>query len=348
MRGSAAIKYLLYGILAVFIIAGIKVSDIYHKAYGANIFTPGKRPYYIYIPTGAEIEDVYKLVYNAKLVKNKNTFEWVAERKNYEKHVHSGKYKIRNRMSNNDLINLLRAGIQEPVELVLNNVRTIEELAVKVAEQVEPDTAQILNLLRDNSFIEELGFNPYTIMGMFIPNTYECWWNISAKGFLERMKKEYDRFWNLERTYKAQRINLSPNEVVTLASIIENETGKTEEYRRIAGVYINRLKKGIKLQADPTVKYALGNFEIKRVLKKHTGIDSPYNTYKYYGLPPGPICMPSILAVDAVLDYEKHDYIYFCAKEDFSGYHNFARTLEQHNKNARSYQRALNRRKILN
>ncbi|MBN1414385.1 MAG: endolytic transglycosylase MltG [Bacteroidales bacterium] len=347
MRGSVIIKYILYGILVVFIIAGIKVSDIYHKAYGANIFTPDKKPYYIYIPTGSESEDVFSILYDAKLVKNRHTFEWVAERKNYSKHVHPGKYKIRNRMSNNELINILRAGLQEPVEVVINNIRTSEDLALKVAEQIEPDTAAILSLFRDDAFIEELGFNAYTIMGMFIPNTYECWWNLSATGFFERMKKEYDRFWNFERTYKAQRINLTTNEVITLASIIENETNKPEEYRRIAGVYINRLDKGIKLQADPTVKYALGDFSIQRVLKKHTGIESPYNTYKYYGLPPGPIGMPSIQAIDAVLDYEKNDYLYFCAKEDFSGYHNFARTLEQHNRNARSYQKALNRRRIL-
>jgi len=332
----------------VFIIAGFEASRVYHKAYGANIFTPDKKSYYLYIPTGAEIEDVFAMLYDANLVKNKNTFEWVSERKKYSKHVHPGKYKISNRMSNNDLVNMLRAGLQEPVELVMNNIRTLKELAIKVSGQIEPDTAEILSLLRDKAFIEELGFNPSTLMGMFIPNTYECWWNISAKSFLQRMKKEYDRFWNYERTYKAQRAGLTPGEVITLASIIVNETSKTDEYRRIAGVYINRLEKGIKLQADPTVKYALGNFDIQRVLKKHTTIDSPYNTYKYYGLPPGPICMPSIQAIDAVLEFEKHNYIYFCAKEDFSGYHNFARTLEQHNKNARLYQRALNRRKILN
>jgi UPF0755 protein len=280
-------------------------------------------------------------------VKNKTTFEWVADRKKYERHVNPGRYKIRNRMSNNDLVNMLRAGLQEPTSLVINNVRTPEDLAVKVAEQIEPDTAAIMNLFRDKAYIESLGFNGYTILGMFIPDTYECWWNISARGFFERMKKESNRFWNLERSYKADRIKLTPNEVITLASIIENETSKTEEFRRIAGVYLNRLDKGIKLQADPTVKFALGNFGIKRVLKKHTEIDSPYNTYRYYGLPPGPICMPSVRAIDAVLNYEKHDYIYFCAKEDFSGTHNFARTLEQHNRNARLYQKALNRQRIM-
>jgi len=347
MRGSSAIKFILYGILAVFIIAGIEVSNIYHKAYSANIFTPDKKARTILIPTGSSMEDVFKLLYDANLVKNRNTFEWVAGRKKYGKHVNPGRYRIRNRMSNNDLVNMLRAGLQEPVALVINGIRTAEDLAVKVAEQIEPDTAAIMSLFRDEAFIESLGFDHYTILGMFIPNTYECWWNISAKGFFERMKKEYERFWNLERNYKADRIRLTHNEVMTLASIIENETSKAEEFRRIAGVYMNRLNKGIKLQADPTVKFALGNFGIKRVLKKHTEIDSPYNTYKYYGLPPGPICMPSVRAIDAVLDYEKHDYLYFCAKEDFSGTHNFARTLEQHNRNARLYQKALNRQRIM-
>jgi len=347
MRGSSAIKYILYGILAVFIVAGIEVSSIYHKAYAANIFTPDKKAYTLYIPTGSTMDEVFRQLYDANLVKNKNSFEWVADRKNYEKHVNSGRYRIRNRMSNNDLINMLRAGLQEPVSLVINTIRTPEELALKVAEQIEPDTADILGLFRDKAYIESLGFNSYTILGMFIPDTYECWWNISAKGFFERMKKEYKRFWNLERSYKAERIKLTPNEVMTLASIIENETSKTEEFRRIAGVYMNRLNQGMKLQADPTLKFAVGDFTIKRVLKKHTEIESPYNTYKYYGLPPGPICMPSVLAIDAVLDYEKHDYIFFCAKDDFSGTHNFARTIKQHNKKARLYQKALNRERIM-
>jgi UPF0755 protein len=348
MRGSSVIKCILYAILVIFIMAGIKASDIYHKAYGANIFTPGKKPYYLQIPTGVELEDVYKLLYTAKLVKNKHSFEWVSERKNYSRHIHPGRYKIRNRMSNNELINMLRAGIQEPVNVVLNNTRTLEELATRVAEQIEPEAYEILDLVHNKSFVEELGFTEYTILGMFIPNTYELWWNTSAREFLERMNKEYNRFWNRGRNFKAKQVNLTPNEVMTLASILGFETNKAEEYRRIAGVYINRLNKGIKLQADPTVKYALGDFGIKRVLKKQTLVDSPYNTYMVYGLPPGPIGIPSILTIDAVLEYEKHDYLYFCAKEDFSGYHNFARTLEQHNKNARLYQRALNRRKILN
>jgi UPF0755 protein len=201
--------------------------------------------------------------------------------------------------------------------------------------------------MRDETYLEQYGFNRRTILGMFVPDTYEFWWNTSAEEFIGRMYREYDKFWNRARTSRAGEINFTPNEVITLASIIINETNKEDEYRRIAGVYINRLRQGIRLQADPTVKYALGDFERKRILKTDTWVDSPYNTYLHAGLPPGPIAIPVIKAIDAVLQYEKHDYIYFCAREDFSGYHNFARTLDQHNKNARSYQKALNRRNIL-
>jgi UPF0755 protein len=346
MRGSVIIKTILLGILIVFILAGIKVSTVYQKAFSPNIFTPGKKDFSLYIATGAAMEDVFDQLYKNKLVKNVNSLEWLAARKNYRKHIHPGHYRITHRMSNNELVNMLRAGLQEPVMVVLNNIRTLEELSGRVASQIEPDSAVILNLLHNKSHIEKLGFSEYSIIGMFLPNTYECWWNLTAQEFLDRMKKEYDRFWNRERIARANNLNLTPNEVITLASIVDEETNKSEEYRTIAGVYINRIRQGIKLQADPTVKFAAGDFTLKRVLKKHTQIDSPYNTYMHYGLPPGPIGMPSIRAIDAVLDYEKHNYIYFCAREDFSGYHNFARTLEQHNKNARLYQKALNQRNI--
>jgi UPF0755 protein len=201
--------------------------------------------------------------------------------------------------------------------------------------------------MNDNGYLQQYGFTKETILGMFVPNTYEFWWNTSADAFFERMNKEYKRFWNMERSGRANEMNFTKNEVITLASIIVNETNKEDEYRKIAGVYINRLNHGMRLQADPTVKFALGDFERKRILTKDTYIDSPYNTYMNDGLPPGPISIPSVKAIESVLKYERHDYLYFCAKEDFSGYHNFANTLDQHNKNARSYQKALNRRKIL-
>ena len=190
---------------------------------------------------------------------------------------------------------------------------------------------------------EKYGFKPEEMIGMFIPNTYEVWWNITPEGLTERMKKEYDNFWNEERVAKLARTRLTQKEVTTLASIICEETRMTDEMPTMAGVYINRLRRGMLLQADPTVKFAIGDFTIRRVLNRHLEVDSPYNTYKYAGLPPSPICMPSIKGIDAVLNYKESNYLYFCAKEDFSGYHNFARTLSEHNQNARRYANALNR-----
>ncbi|MEA3317340.1 MAG: endolytic transglycosylase MltG, partial [Bacteroidota bacterium] len=235
---------------------------------------------------------------------------------------------------------------QKPLKLVFNNIRNIENLAGRVAKKIEADSSAIVNLMHNNKFIEELGFNKYTYTCIFIPNTYEFWWNTSAKSFVLRMHKEYLKFWNTERKAKAKKLNLSKEEVITIASIVDEETYKNDEMPRIAGVYINRLRKRIPLQADPTIKFAVGDFSIKRVLTKHLKTESPYNTYKHYGLPPGPISIPSIAAIDAVLNYEHHKYLYFCAKDDFSGYHNFAKNLYEHNRNARAYRRALNKKRI--
>jgi UPF0755 protein len=347
MSSSKLIRYILYGIVLIIILSGIKIISVYKRVYSPNIQTPDRKPAYLYIPTGSTYQDVLDSIYGHKLVKNRKSFEWVVLKKNYATRVHPGRYRVEHNMSNSAFINMLRSGMQEPVKVVINNARTTDELVRRLATQIEPDASELIRLIRDEDYIGQYGFNKLTILGMFLPNTYEFWWNISAKAFFTRMHKEYDEFWNSERTRKAKSVNLDRNEIITLASILINETNKEAEYPRIAGVYINRLNKGIKLQADPTIKYALGDYERKRILKKDILVDSPFNTYLHYGLPPGPIALPSIRAIDAVLNYEKHDYLFFCAKEDFSGYHNFAKTLDQHNKNARSYQKALNRRKIL-
>lgn len=347
MNSRSLIRIIIYLIVVVLVIAGINAAAIYSKAYSTNIHTPGQKAVYIHIPTGSEYEDVLQIIYDQNLISNKKSFEWAAEKKKYASHIHPGRYRIRDNMSNNELINILRSGLQEPVNVTINNVRTLEELAQKISAQIETSADELLQLLTDSVYIREHGFDRQTVLGMFLPNTYEFWWNTSADGFFKRMNKEYDRFWNQERRGRAREINLTGNQVITLASIIVNETNKEDEYRRIAGVYINRLNQGMRLQADPTIKYALGDYARRRVLRRDTYIESPYNTYMHYGLPPGPIALPSVKAIDAVLDYERHSYVYFCAKEDFSGYHNFARTLEQHNKNARLYQKALNRRNIL-
>ncbi|MBN1158773.1 MAG: endolytic transglycosylase MltG [Bacteroidales bacterium] len=347
VNSRTLIQIIIYSILAVFIIAAIEIALVFRKVYVPNVQTSGGEPYILYIPSGSSYDDVLELLYTGDLIKNRDDFEWVAEKKDYRAHVHSGRYVIRHNISNNALINMLRSGLQEPVQVVINSARTIQELSEKISQQIEPDADTLIYLLQNEQFIQEYGFDRYTILGMFVPNTYEIWWNTSAEGFVDRMYREYDRFWTRERVGKAADMGLTPNQVITMASIIIKETTKEDEYSRIAGLYVNRLSKGIKLQADPTVIYSIGNFERQRVLTMDTQVDSPYNTYLYYGLPPGPIAIPSVSSIDAVLDYEKHDYIYFCARDDFSGYHVFSRTLEQHNRNARLYQRALNQRNIL-
>ena len=222
----------------------------------------------------------------------------------------------------------------------------LDEFAGKAHEELNTSKEELLTLLKDADVLADLGFDTTTIMAMFIPNTYQIYWNTPALDLLKRMKKEYHRFWNEDRMAKASAIGLSPEQVITLASIIEEETVKPEEYPVIAGVYINRLNRGIKLDACPTLKFVLGDFTISRILDRYLKINSPYNTYMYAGLPPGPIRMASIKVIDSVLNYQKHDYLYFCAKSDFSGYHNFSKTLRQHNIYAREYHQELNKRKI--
>jgi UPF0755 protein len=271
----------------------------------------------------------------------------MAVKMNYPNHIKAGKYMLRDGMSNRELIHMLRSGKQVPVKVIFHNVRFKKDLASEISNQIEADSISLLELLNNKTYLNNYDLNPQTVMSIFIPNTYQFYWNTSSEEFFERMLKEYKHFWNESRTQKSEQIGLSPKRVSILASIVEEETQKNDEKRTIAGVYINRLNKGMLLQADPTVRFALGNFLIKRILNKYKEIDSPYNTYKYLDLPPGPICIPSISSLDAVLNYQHTDYLYFCAKEDFSGYHNFARTLEQHNRNAQRYQQALNRAGIL-
>ena len=249
-------------------------------------------------------------------------------------------------MSNLDLVRRLRSGHQEAIRLTFIGVRSREELAKRMDEELMLNGDTLLRLMNDSVWCASMGFNRQTIVAMFIPNTYEVYWNVSPERFMARMKREYKAFWNASRQEKAQAAGLSPVEVSVLASIVEEESAAVDEYPVIAGLYLNRLKAGIPLQADPTVKFAVGDFSLRRILDKHLEVDSPYNTYKYASLPPGPIRIPSIQALEAVLNYTKHRYLYMCAKEDFSGRHNFAVTLAEHNRNAARYRSELNRRKI--
>lgn len=345
-KGKA--KALLIILLVVIILGSAGGYTIYHLLYKPNVWIENQSEKAIYIPTGSSFSDVKNILYSQGMIIHRNSFEWVAEKKKYDRLVKPGKYVIRNEMNNNDIINLLRSGVQTPVNLIFNNVRDTDHLASIVARQIEADEASIKNLLADSTFLSRFDLSVSSASMIFIPNTYEFFWNTGAEDFIKRMIREYKRFWNESRIAKCNKTGLSREEVIILASIIEKETVKDDEKPTIAGVYINRLERGWLLQADPTVVYATGDFSINRVLNYHKEIDSPYNTYKYGGLPPGPICIPSIASIDAVLNYEKHDYLYFCAREDFSGYHNFSESYRQHLKNARKYQQALNERRIMN
>ena len=244
------------------------------------------------------------------------------------------------------MVNILRSGSQTPISLTFNNTRTLEEFAGKIGRQIEADSLSILSFLKDEANIKPFGFKYETIIGLFIPNSYQVYWNLNPKTFTDRMYKEYVKFWNVDRMKKAAELNLTPIEVSTIASIVDEETIKDDEKPRVAGVYVNRLRRGIKLDADPTLKFAWGDFSMRRVLNKHKGIKSPYNTYKYAGVPPGPIRQASITGINSVLNCEKHKYLYFCASPKFNGYHVFARSLREQNKNAQKYQRALNLQRI--
>jgi len=339
-------RSIIFILLLLIIIALAIGYFVYQIISEPNVWTKGETEISIYIPTGSNFDDVKTILYKDGLIIHRNNFVWWAQKKKYPENIKAGKYLILNGMSNNELINHLRSGEQEPVKVIFNNMRDIEQLAARVSEQLELDSASIINLLNDSIYISNLGFNKYTISSLFIPNTYEFFWNVSVENFMKRMTHEYENFWNDERKAKAAKLNMTKMQVVILASIIDKETQKNDEKPIIAGVYINRIKRNWLLQADPTLIFALNDFGVKRVLNIHKEIDSPYNTYKYPGLPPGPICIPSISSIDAVLNYQEHDYLFFCAKEDLSGYHNFARNNSEHSRNAENYQRALDKLRI--
>jgi UPF0755 protein len=343
-KGGWLAKVIVIG----FLLAGVIGYIGYRKFYKPNVhIEQQENQKYLYIHTGATFEQVLSMLDECNCICDIESFEWMALKMNYPGHVRAGKYRLKNGMSNRELLVMLRSGEQEPVKVVFHNIRFKRDLASVISRQIEADSTSILRLLNNDNFLSKYGFSPQNAIAMLIPNTYELYWNTSAEEFLERMYKEYKRFWNEKHIQKAKNIELSPMEIAILASIVEEETQKNDEKRIIAGVYINRLKQNMLLQADPTVKFAYGDFSIKRVLNKYKETDSPYNTYKYLGLPPGPICIPSTSTLEAVLNYQKHEYVYFCAREDFSGYHNFARTIEQHNRNAQKYQKALTRAGIM-
>ncbi|MBN1986126.1 MAG: endolytic transglycosylase MltG [Prolixibacteraceae bacterium] len=335
-------KFIIIFFSIAFIVAGIRAYQLYRYVFEENV----KNEYILIIPENANYAQVTDSLTANEVLVNLKAFKWVAKKKNYPVAVKPGRYHFEKGMNSNQIVNMLRGGLQEPVEVTFNNVHFKEDLAGKVSKYIQADSLSLLNLFYNEEKIKEYGFTPETFRAMFIPNTYEFYWTTTAEEFADRMKTEYERFWNEERRAKAAELNLTPAEVTTLASIVQSETAKKEELPVVAGLYINRLKRGQLLQADPTVKYAVGDFSLKRILNSHLEIESPYNTYKYVGLPPGPINFPEIASVDAVLNHQKHNYIYMCAKPDFSGYHNFASNLTDHNRNAAAYRAALNANKI--
>jgi UPF0755 protein len=330
----------IIGIVSVVIAAGLIVYGyiLYRQIFAGNTKFQEKE-LYVKIPTDATFDDVKNIM--ETYVEDMERFEKVADKKSYPTNIKAGRFLLKKGMNSNELINSLRQNV--PVQLAFNNQERMEDFAGRVASQLEPDSLKLLSAFTDENFLKENGFDQTNALCMYIPNSYEFFWNISAEKFRERMAKEYRKFWNADRKAKAEKLGLTPIQVYILASIVHKETVKTDERPRVAGVYLNRLNQGIKLEADPTVIYAMKKHEndfslvVKRVLNKDLQTNSAYNTYMYEGLPPGPIAMPDISAIDAVLNPEHHNYIYFCASVTNFGYHEFAVTATQHEANRQKY-----------
>lgn len=334
------------GILSIFLlVATFVVFQGYQIIYKPN-FLIGQSSKLLFISPGTSFAKLQDQLYQGNYIRDTTTFRWVARLFHYDKKILPGAYKLQPGMRNWQVIKLLRAGIQEPVRIVLHAVNTPEELAEKLTQKLEMKPASFQKLLNDAPFIEPYGFTTDNILTMFIPNTYYVYWTISPQELFKRLYKEYQQFWNKERLSKAQQLGLSPQQVFILASIVEKETNQPLEASLIAGVYVNRLKRGMKLQACPTLLYIAKNPSPKRALLAHIRIDSPYNTYRYKGLPPGPITIPAIATIDTVLNYQQHDYLYFVAKEDASGTHYFAKNFQQHKLNAQKYRKMRNKKTI--
>jgi len=331
-------------LLVLLTIGFISGYSVWKTIYANNVTISGDSVSYLFVKTGSDYNALLENISRSGLLKNSKTFKWVAGKKNLEAHVNPGRYEIKPGMSNNQIVDLLRSGKQKPLNVTFNNIRTTSQLASVIGRQIEADSLSLIRLLKNQDFTKKYGFNSETIRCMFIPNTYQFFWNTSAEDFYDRMNREYKTFWNETRRKKAEKQRLTPSDVSILASIVEKETNKNDEKPRVAGVYLNRLHDNWLLQADPTLVYASGDFELRRVLNIHKEIESPYNTYKYVGLPPGPICIPSINSIESVLNAENHDYYFFVARPDDSGYHNFSKSLRQHNEFVNQYRRKQNQR----
>jgi UPF0755 protein len=320
----------------------------YKNVFKSNVHLNGKKFTYIYIPTGAKFDDVLDELYSQNIIDDHESFEWMAKEMDLPENVNPGKYRIGADMSNRSIVKMIVSGKQEKVKLFFNSqIRTKEQFMAYVTEKLEISLGDLEDYCSNEEVLgEKYGLNSENMMCLIVPETYEINWTTHIDDFFALVKKSYDDVWTKERKNKAKSIGYSVPEVITLGSIVQSESAIKSEQQKIAGVYINRLKKDMKLQADPTIVFANQNFDVQRVLSADKDIDSPYNTYMYKGLPPGPICLVTTGAIDAVLNYSKHDYIFFCAKCDFSGYSKFTSDYSEHQKNAKEYQNALNQRGI--
>lgn len=332
-------------LIIIMIAAGAFSLNFYNKILKPNV-SSSSTGHVFYIPTGSTFENVLDTLIEREIIVDSASFRWVAGKMNYPGNIRSGKYRIKAGTSNRELVGKLRMGAQEHINLVLSKRRTKESFAGFLSKHLELDSISMLEYLNNAEYLTEIGYNTENVMSLFLLDTYEIYWNTSSEKFIERMLNENKRFWNADRLSKADYVGLSPTEVIILASIIDEETSKDDEKDIIARLYLNRIDKGMLLQADPTLKFAHQDFTLQRVLDYHKQIDSPYNTYMYIGLPPGPICLPGKASIQAVLNPDNNDYIFMCAKEDFSGYHNFAKTNAQHERNRQKYIAALNERSI--
>jgi len=338
-------KYSILGLALAFLVFALAAAAAFYWLVFMPQFHPQEKAY-VYIDRDDNVDSVFVKV---KQVGNANHIwglEWMSEMKDYPSYVKTGRYPI---MPDDDayhLLSRLLRGYQEPLNVTLNSVRTLDRLAGSLGRQLMIDSLEIAQAIADSALIHRMGYDKTSLPSLFVPDTYEMYWNISVEELMERLHKEHDNYWNATRKQQAEKIGLTPLQVVTLASIVEEETANDGEKPQVAGLYMNRLHKGMLLQADPTVKYAIQGMGRHRVLNSDLTVDSPYNTYRYPGLPPGPIRVPSKVGIEAVLKYARHNYIFMCAKEDFSGTHNFAVTLAEHMRNARRYQQALNERRI--
>ena len=337
------IKAKYYLITAVICFAAVAAIGYYYFFAG---FSTQKETTYIFIDSDDTADSVYAKLEPIASSSALTGLRTLARHYDYDENIRTGRYAIEPEQNAVHVFRMLKNGRQKPLMLTSPECRTVEQLAARLATKIMADSTEIVEALTSSETCQRMGYDTCTIVCAFVPNTYEVYWDISIEKLLQRMTSEHDKFWNTERKQKAHAIGLEPNEVATLASIIDEETANNDEKPMIAGMYLNRLKAGMPLQADPTVKYALKDFSLRRIYHNHLQVESPYNTYKHAGLPPGPIKIASIKGIDAVLNRVNHNYIYMCAKEDFSGTHNFAATYQEHLKNAARYAKALNERDI--